>query len=75
MIKWGAYMKFSYYTAKADKLFEDIQKSESKFNTVKGEPIAYSENTAEIIMLDDFHPYMVAGEWAARLNAQQALNV
>ena len=68
-------MNFSYYTAKADKLFEDIQKSESKFNTVKGEPIAYSENTAEIIMLDDFHPYMVASEWAARLNAQQALNV
>ena len=68
-------MNFSYYTAKADKLFEDIQKSESKFNTVKGEPIACSENTAAIIMLDDFHPYMVAGEWAARLNAQQALNV
>ena len=75
MIKWGAYMKFSYYTAKADKLFEDIQKFESKFNTVKREPIAASENTAEIIMLDDFHPYMVASEWAARLNAQQALNV
>ena len=68
-------MNFSYYTAKADKLFADIQKSESKFNTVQGEPIAYSENTAEIIMLDDFHPYMVAAEWAARLNAQQALNV
>ena len=68
-------MNFSYYTAKADKLFEDIVRFESKFNTVKGEPIADSENTAEIIMLDDFHPDMVAGEWAARLNAQQALNV
>ena len=68
-------MNFSYYTAKADKLFEDIQKFESKFNTVKREPIAASENTAEIIMLDDFHQYMVAGEWAARLNVLQALNV
>ena len=68
-------MNFSYYTAKADKLFEDTVRFESKFNTVKGEPIADSENTAEIIMLDDFHPYMVAAEWAARLNAQQALNV
>ena len=66
-------MIFSYYTAKADKLFEDIQKSESKFNTVQGKPIAYSENTAEIIMLDNSHPDIVAGEWAARLNAQQAL--
>ena len=68
-------MNFSYYTAKADELFVDIVRFESKFNTVKGEPTADSEKTAEIIMLNDFHPDMVAGEWAARLNAQQALNV
>jgi hypothetical protein len=67
-------MDFSSFTAKADRLFEDISMLESKLNTVDQDPITDSENSAEIILNDDFYPSAETSAWAARLNAQQVLN-
>ena len=67
-------MNFLSFTAKADRLFEDISMLENKLDAVDGEPIADPDNNAQIILQDGFYPSAAASAWSVRLNAQQILN-